>query len=63
MDLTGIPAKPDLTLIPGRPSSEALAAMIKKFTGKEPDPVEHAEAMKRIDAAFERAQAAKTKPE
>ena len=51
--------KPDLSLIPGNPSPKALAALIKKFTGKEPDPVEHAEAMERIDAAFDRALAAK----
>lgn len=59
----GTKQKPDLTLIPGKPSSESLAAMIEKFTGKAPDPVEHAEAMKRIDAAFERALAAKKRPE
>ena len=47
--------KAELTLIPGRVSSEGLAALIKKFTGKDPDPVEHAAAMKRIDAAFEAA--------
>ena len=49
----------DLTLIPGRPSSKALAALIKKFTGKDPDPVRHAAAMERISAAFEKAWAAK----